>query len=117
VAGAAVVAVCVGVPLAGTALTYLWGRRMALRVAAEPPAADALADGATLKGRVGRTATPMRPSGSVVFDGRRVDALTEGMMLDAGTWVRCVDVRGGRVIVRQIAKPPDLNEIDLDDLK
>ena len=35
-----------------------------------------------LKGRHGKTLSSMRPSGSVDFDGRRVDALTEGMMID-----------------------------------
>lgn len=116
---AAVVALCVGVPLAGTGLVYFWGRRMALRAGGGDNADDtpAVAGVEALKGRVGRTATPMRPAGAVEFDGRRYDAMTEGMMLDAGVWVKCVGVRAGNVIVRQIPKPPDLDEIELDDLK
>ena len=44
-------------------------------------------------------------AGVVDFEGRRIDTLTEGMMVDPGQWVRCVDVRAGKVIVRPAAKP------------
>jgi membrane-bound serine protease (ClpP class) len=53
----------------------------------------------------------MRPSGTVEFDGRRVDAMTEGVMLDAGVWVRCLEVKGGRVIVREMESPLDDSEL------
>jgi hypothetical protein len=53
----------------------------------------------------------MRPSGTVEFEGRRIDAMTEGVMLEAGVWVRCVEVKGGRVIVRQIESPADIADI------
>jgi membrane-bound serine protease (ClpP class) len=69
-----------------------------------------------LRGRYGKTLSPMRPSGSVLIDGHRVDALTEGMMLDENTWVKCVDVKGGRVLVRKVDPPGDLSNIDLEDL-
>jgi len=58
-----------------------------------------------LKGRMGKTISPMRPSGIVEFDGKRIDCVTEGMMLEVDEWVRCVDVKSGRVIVRKIDKP------------
>ncbi|HEY3789249.1 MAG TPA: NfeD family protein, partial [Urbifossiella sp.] len=96
-------------------------RRMSLR-----SALDADADGLgadlpqlsgleALKGRVGKATSPLRPSGSVEFDGRRVDAMTEGMMIDAGHWVRCMDVRGGKVIVREMEPPTDIADIQLDE--
>lgn len=56
-----------------------------------------------LKGRVGRTLSAMRPGGAIDFDGRRVDGLTEGMMLGPNQRVRCIDVRGGQVIVRPVS--------------
>lgn len=59
----------------------------------------------TLKGRSGKTLTALRPAGMVDFDGRRVDSMTEGIMVEAGRWVRCIDVRGGTVIVRPIDHP------------
>jgi membrane-bound serine protease (ClpP class) len=58
-----------------------------------------------LKGRYGRTLSALRPAGVVDFDGRRVDTLSEGMMVDPGQWVRCVDVRAGKVVVRPAERP------------
>jgi len=58
-----------------------------------------------LRGRFGRTLSALRPSGVTDFDGRRVDTITEGMMVEPGQWVRCVDVRAGKVIVRPAEKP------------
>lgn len=67
-----------------------------------------------LRGRYGRTLAPLRPSGVVDFDGRRIDVITEGMMVDADQWVRCIDVRAGKVIVRPAARPKleDLENAD-----
>ncbi|MBY0455855.1 MAG: hypothetical protein K2V38_00810, partial [Gemmataceae bacterium] len=65
-----------------------------------------------LKGRTGRTVSPMRPSGTVEIDGKRVDAMTEGGMLDAGVWVRCVDVKAGKVVVRALEEQPDLSDLE-----
>lgn len=105
----ALAGMAVGLPAAGFVAVSAW-RRLSLGNALDPDAAaGAGAEAEALKGRVGKTASPMRPSGSVVFDGRRVDALTEGMMLDAGVWVRCVTVKDGRPIVRQLDAPPDLD--------
>jgi membrane-bound serine protease (ClpP class) len=58
-----------------------------------------------LRGRIGRTLSALRPAGTVDFEGRRVDSITEGMMVDAGQWVRCIDVKAGKVIVRPVDKP------------
>ena len=56
----------------------------------------------TLRGRVGKTISPMRPSGVVDFEGRRIDAMSEGPQFDAGVWVKCVDVKSGKVVVRLV---------------
>jgi membrane-bound ClpP family serine protease len=69
----------------------------------------------TLKNHTGKTVSPMRPSGTVEFDGRRIDAMTEGVMLEAGVWVRCVEVKTGKVIVRQIESPADIANIELNE--
>jgi membrane-bound serine protease (ClpP class) len=99
----------IGLPAAVFAATAAW-RRMSLDSVLEETAAPPVpVPGGIeiLKGRTGKTVSPMRPSGSVEFDGKRVDAMTEGTMLDAGVWVRCVDVRRGQVIVRQMEEPPE----------
>ena len=51
------------------------------------------------------------------FDGRRVDTISEGPMIAPGAWVRCIEVKAGRVIVRQVETPPDLADMDPGDLR
>ncbi|MFL5330429.1 MAG: hypothetical protein ACJ8C4_16120 [Gemmataceae bacterium] len=68
-----------------------------------------------LRGRHGKALSDLRPAGAVQFDGKRVDVVSEGMMVLAGAWVRCIDVRAGRVVVRE-SEPADLKDIDLNDL-
>jgi membrane-bound serine protease (ClpP class) len=69
-----------------------------------------------LRNRYGRTLSSLRPSGVVDFDGRRVDCISEGTMIDPGKWVRCIDVRAGTVLVRQVERPPDLADLETTDL-
>jgi membrane-bound ClpP family serine protease len=100
------VAGVIGVPLATYGAVLSWKRIFG----GDPsPAAEAsiaempeLAELANLRGRVGKTLSPMRPSGVVEFDGMRIDAMSEGLSLEAGTWVKCVDVKPGKVIVRAV---------------
>jgi len=40
------------------------------------------------------------------FNGRRVDTIAEGMMVEPETWVKVIAVRGHRVIVRQLEEEP-----------
>src|SRR5262249_16230504 len=100
-------AVFLALPVIGIALLHYWprtpiGRRLVMTVpeADDPSVHPAQKDLESLRGRVGKTLSSLRPAGVVDFDGRRVDALTEGIMVDPGQYVRCVDVRAGKVIVR-----------------
>ncbi len=116
------VVILVGLPVLGKlALTY-WprtalGRRLFLKM---PEAENTLASTPgnqeleQLVGRVGQAASDLRPCGVTNFDGRRVDTITEGIMVDSGQWVRCIDVRAGRVIVRPVDKP-DLSTLETAD--
>lgn len=115
----------VALPIGGPVLLHYWphtllGRRLVL-----PPGEDDDTTVASmpvnleleqLRGHYGRTVSALRPSGVTEFDGRRVDTLSEGPMIEAGRWVRCIDVRAGKVIVRQVDAPPALGEIDFDNL-
>lgn len=120
----AVVAFCAGVPAFGWGLVQAW-KTLAIRRGLDPDAAGGsitqalpeLSELDQLKGQTGKTVTPMRPAGTVQFGGRRIDALTEGMMIDPGVWVRCVDVKAGRVIVRRVDAPGELSDMDLTELK
>lgn len=53
-------------------------------------------------GQVGRTLTPLRPAGAAEIGERRVDVVTEGDFISAGTPVQVVLVEGTRVVVRQL---------------
>jgi membrane-bound serine protease (ClpP class) len=105
--------VFVTVPLAVGAAAHYWpqtpyGRQFLLPGTAPDDtvaAASHIQDLENLKGRFGRALSALRPAGMVDFDGRRVDTLTEGMMVEAGEWVRCIDVRAGKVVVRRTERP------------
>ncbi len=107
------IVVFVALPVVGGVLLHYWpkspiGKHLFLTGAeadatlASTPVNQELAQ---LIGRFGQAVSDLRPSGVANFDGRRVDVITEGLMVDAGGWVRCVDVRAGRVLVRPVDKP------------
>ena len=53
-----------------------------------------------LLGANGTAVTPLRPAGTALLGDRRVDVVSDGPMLDAGTPIEVVSVRGARVVVR-----------------
>jgi len=118
----AVIGFCVGVPALGWLLVQAW-KSMALKRGLDPKAAGGtvaqaipeLSELDALRGQTGKTVTPMRPAGTVLLNGRRVDAMTEGMMLDSGVAVQCVEVKAGRVIVRRLSSAVPLADLNLDD--
>lgn len=52
-------------------------------------------------GRVGRTTSPLRPAGIAEIDGERVDVVSEGEMIEAGTTIIVSRVDGNRIVVRR----------------
>ena len=99
----------VAIPMFGRLLLKLWpyspmGRRLLLQSPGDATTIDKLPsriEHEQLLGRYGKTLTPLRPSGTTEFDGRRVDAMSDGPLIEAGQWVRCIEVSAGRVVVRQ----------------
>lgn len=53
-------------------------------------------------GKIGYAITFMRPSGTVMIDGDRIDAVTEGDFLKEGCMVKVVKAEGARVVVRAV---------------
>ncbi len=95
---------------------YLWPKTpLAKRAFLRPPAPEEIDVAHSsqrldhLIGQFGRALTPLRPSGLVDFDGRRLDALSEDGLIPSGALVRAVRVRGGQLIVRT-ATEANLNE-------
>ena len=78
------------------------GRRMTLSATStgEAGTGETLA---SLAGQTGTAVTPLRPSGTVIVAGKRIDATTAGEFLDAGTRIRIVQTHGLAVVVRREA--------------
>ena len=58
----------------------------------------------SLIGQIGQTKCKMLPAGAIIIDGRTVDAVSEGMPIDAGCQVRVIEVRANRVVIRPISE-------------
>ena len=114
------IAVFVAIPLLGAIAFHYWPKTsLGKRFFLSGPDQDATVASMPvnleleqLRGRYGKTISALRPAGVTEFDGKRVDTMSEGPLIEPGHWVRCIDVKAGRVIVRQIEKPPDLADFD-----
>ena len=58
-------------------------------------------DTASLVGKTGATLTALHPAGAARIDGERLDVVTSGEFIDAGTPVAVVEARGNRIVVRK----------------
>ncbi len=54
-----------------------------------------------LAGTRGTSHSPLRPAGIAVIDGRRVDVVTRGEMIEAGRPVEVIEVEGNRIVVKE----------------
>lgn len=54
-----------------------------------------------LVGRVGTVMTALRPAGTILVDGERHDAVSDGDFIDEGQAVRILEVHGNRVVVER----------------
>lgn len=88
--------------LAGVFLARVVVSRFTLRDSQQVEAGYVATDPALqeLCGRHGVAATMLRPSGKATIDGKRVDVVTRGELLEADTPVLVIEVVGNRVVVR-----------------
>ncbi|MHB8917345.1 MAG: NfeD family protein [Desulfocucumaceae bacterium] len=56
-------------------------------------------------GKIGTALTPLRPAGAAEVFGQRLDVVTRGEFIPAGTAVEVVMVEGARVVVQAVEKP------------
>src|SRR5262249_9278443 len=104
------IALFVVVPVLGSVLLHYWpktpiGKRFFLASPDEDATVASMpvnVELEQLRGRYGRTVTDLRPAGTTDFDGRQVDTITEGLPVEPGQLVRCIDVKAGKVIVRPV---------------
>jgi membrane-bound serine protease (ClpP class) len=59
-----------------------------------------------LVGKTGVAKSVMLPSGAVAIDGRIIDAVSEGMVIEEGKTVRVIEVKGTKVVVRAVEPEP-----------
>ncbi|HUG26158.1 NfeD family protein [Piscinibacter sp.] len=80
-----------------------FGRRLVLARGLESAQgyASAPEGDAALLGKTGRAWSPLRPSGIAEIDGRRVDVVSDGELVDAGESIEVTRVDGNRIVVRR----------------
>lgn len=106
---------------AGLILALQWwpktpmGRRILLPLPSSEevlPDSDRRRNLKSLVGKIGKAKSLMLPSGAVDIEGNIVDALSEGMAIEAGAWVKVIEVRGTRVVVRPSNERPQPPTLD-----
>jgi membrane-bound serine protease (ClpP class) len=78
-----------------------WMDRLVL-AAAQGPEYVASADFRSLRGATGTASSYLRPAGIASIDDKRVDVLTEGEFIPAGTPIRVTRVEGSRIFVEPL---------------
>jgi len=58
--------------------------------------------------QTGTAFTQLRPSGTALINGQRVDVVTEGTLIEKGTPIKVVALEGMRVVVRATEEPTNL---------
>ena len=56
----------------------------------------------SLRGAVGVAHTALRPAGTIVVNGKRIDAVSDGGFIDKDAKIRIIEVHGSRVVVEKI---------------
>jgi len=57
--------------------------------------------------QTGNAFTLLRPSGTALINGQRIDVVTEGGLIEKGAPIKVVAIEGMRVVVRASAEPQD----------
>ncbi len=78
------------------------GRRIMLRDNLAPGYGTKKTPNPELVGRHGSALTPLRPSGTALIEGRKVDVVAENAFITKGTAVQVVLQEGLRVVVREV---------------
>jgi membrane-bound serine protease (ClpP class) len=79
-----------------------YARKLVLETALGAPAGYASAPESDFRwiGRRGVAASPLRPAGIAELDGERVDVVSDGQYIEAGTPIEVTRVEGNRIVVR-----------------
>ena len=81
---------------------YFTGNRLAGLFVSRRALSELDAAKSELLHRSGVAITQLRPSGKAFINGKRVDVVTEGALIDQGASIEVVAVKGLRVVVREM---------------
>lgn len=81
-------------------LRYFPNSRLARRFVSHTTVGELGTERPELLNQTGTTLTRLRPSGTALINGRRVDVVSDGNFLDAGQPIKVIAVEGLRVVVR-----------------
>ncbi len=104
--------VLVPIELLGAAAAVIGGMYMLSKQGVAPwlklGASQRLEDGyvnmqsdTTLVGKLGTVYSALRPAGSILVDGRRIDAVSDGSYIEKGARVRVIEVHGNRIVAER----------------
>lgn len=83
-------------------LKYFPNSRLIRPLVSKSTVGDVGAEKPELLDQTGTAYTTLRPSGMATINGKRVDVVTEGGMIERGTLIKVVQIEGLRVVVRAI---------------
>jgi membrane-bound serine protease (ClpP class) len=90
------------------------GKHMILGAPKRHPEPATRSNRTDLVGREGIARSQLRPSGTADLDGERVDVVTRGELVDAGSRIRVIENRGNRIVVKAIeTKSKETDEEEL----
>lgn len=98
----AVIAIAISVALKSAAKGRLSRSKLILNNPERAEGYSAAADMDVFLGREGTATTILRPAGIAEFDGVRLNVVSEGEFVAAGTRVRIERVEGARILVRPV---------------
>jgi len=76
------------------------GKRLILQDSQQQAAGfTAVESNLSLLGKEAKVLTALRPAGTILLDGKRLDAVSNGTIIDAGEQVRVIEVQGNRIVV------------------
>ncbi len=100
-------AAVIGVPAAVVVMLKYWpdtpiGRRVLLNVPSSDEVLPDIAPRKSLVGKRGRAQSVMLPSGPVEIEGELIDAVSDGMAIEAGQLVEVVEAGAIHIVVRAV---------------
>ncbi len=83
-------------------LKYFPHSRVGKMFVSESAVGDLGTQHSELEQKEGRALTALRPAGTAIIDGKRIDVVSDGAYIDPETPIKVIAVEGSRVVVRAL---------------